>query len=156
VLTEHAAVDDVADHVLVNDLTDAQLDQTIGEQNARALLDVLCQSLEGGADQLGGARNLTRGDRQPFAFLQQNRLAILQIARADLRALQIAQDADLLVLFAAHLADQAQQCGLFLVHTMREVQAENVDTSANQLAQHRLCVGSRAEGCNNLRAALGG
>ena len=36
---------------LAVDLVDAQLDQAVGEQNARALLDVLRQRLEGGAHQ---------------------------------------------------------------------------------------------------------
>ena len=39
VFAEHAAVDDIAGHVFAADLVDAQLDEPIGEQNARALLD---------------------------------------------------------------------------------------------------------------------
>ena len=36
---QHAAVDDVADHVIAVDLVHAELDEAVGEQNARALLD---------------------------------------------------------------------------------------------------------------------
>ena len=51
VFAQHAAVDDLADHVVALHLVDAQLDQAVGEQNARALLDVFRQGLEGGAHQ---------------------------------------------------------------------------------------------------------
>ncbi len=50
VLAQHAAVDDLADHVVADHFVDAQLDEPVGEQNARALLDIFREGLEGGAD----------------------------------------------------------------------------------------------------------
>ena len=51
VLAQHAAVDDLADDVFAVDAVDAQLDQTVREQNAGAGFEVLRQRLEGGADE---------------------------------------------------------------------------------------------------------
>jgi hypothetical protein len=82
---------------------DAQLDEAVGEQNARALLDVFRQGLEGGADQGCGAGNIARRDGEPLAGLEQHRLVIFQLGGADLGSLQVAQDAQRLALFAAHL-----------------------------------------------------
>ena len=48
---QHAAVDDVADHVFAGDLVHAQLDEAVGKQNPRALLDVFGEGLESGAHQ---------------------------------------------------------------------------------------------------------
>ncbi len=48
---QHAAVDDVADHVAAEDLVDAELDEAVGEQDARALFDVFSEGFERGANQ---------------------------------------------------------------------------------------------------------
>ncbi len=66
VFAQHAAVDDLADHIVAEHFVNAQLDQAVGEQNARALLDVFRQGLEGGADQGSGSRNFARGDGEPL------------------------------------------------------------------------------------------
>ncbi len=50
VLAQHAAVDDIAGHVFAVDFVDAQLDEPVGEQNARALFHIFGEGLEGGAD----------------------------------------------------------------------------------------------------------
>jgi aminoglycoside phosphotransferase (APT) family kinase protein len=79
VFAQQAAVDDLADHVVALHLVDAQLDQPVGEQNARALFDVFRQGFEGGSHQRGRARNLARRNRQPPAGLEQHGLVILQL-----------------------------------------------------------------------------
>ena len=39
---------------------DAQFDEAVGEENARALLDVFSESFKCGADQRCGSRNIAR------------------------------------------------------------------------------------------------
>ncbi len=50
VFAEFAAVDDFADDVSAVDFVDAKLDEAVGEQDARALLHIFREGLEGGAD----------------------------------------------------------------------------------------------------------
>ena len=57
-------------------------------------LQVLRQRLEGGAHQRGRALHIARRDRQPLAGHQLHRLVVLQPAGADLRPLQVGQNAD--------------------------------------------------------------
>ena len=59
---EQAAVDDFADDVFALDLDDVQLDESVGEQDAGAGLEVFSKRGEDGADALGGALDVVRGD----------------------------------------------------------------------------------------------
>ena len=65
VFAQHAAVDDLANHVGADHFVHAQLDQSVGEQNARALLNVFRQRLESRAHQRCRSRNIARSDGQP-------------------------------------------------------------------------------------------
>ena len=56
------------------DFVDAQLDQAVGEQDARALLDVFGEGLESGAHERCGAGHVARGDGEPVAGLEQDGL----------------------------------------------------------------------------------
>ena len=132
----------------------AQLDQAVGEQNARALLDVFRQRLESGAHQRGRSRNLARGDGEASAGLEQHRLMIFQSGGADLGPLQIPENAQRLALFAAHLADQLDHRQLSLVGAVGEVQADHIDARAHQVADDRLGVRGRSESGNDLCTAL--
>ena len=132
----------------------AQLDQAVGEQNARALLHVFRQSLEGGAHQRCGARHIARRNGQPLAGLEQHRLVIFQLGGADLGPLQIAQDAQRLALLAAHLADHLDQRQLLLVGAVGKVQANHIHAGANQIAEDGLGVGGGAKRGDNFCAAL--
>jgi hypothetical protein len=123
---------------------DAQLDQAVGEQNARALLDVFSQRLEGGAHQRCRARNVARRDGEPLAGLEQHGLVIFQLRGADLGALQVAQNAQRLALFAAHLADHLDQRQLLLVRAVGKVEADHIDAGAHQIAEDGLGVRGRS------------
>ncbi len=138
-----------ADH-----LVHAQFDEAIGQQNARSLFDVFRECLECGADQRCSAGNLSRCNREALPSLEQHRLMILEFRRSYLWSLQVAQDAQRLVFFAADLADHLDECQLFLVGAMRKVEANNVDAGANQFAKYGLGIGRRTESRNNFRTAL--
>jgi len=140
VFAQKAAVDDFADHVAAFYLVDAQLDEPVGEQNARALLNVFRQGLEGGAHQRRRARNLARRNDELFAGLQQHGLMILQPGGANLGPLQVAQDAHRLALLQAHLADHLDQRQLLLLSAVGKVQARHIDARANQITEDRLGV----------------
>jgi len=60
---------------------------------------------------------------------------VLELAGADLGSLQIAEDTERLALLAADLADHLDQGQLLLVGSMREVQADNIDACADQVAE---------------------
>jgi len=51
---------------------DAQLNEAVRKQDARALLNIFGQRLEGGAHQAGRAANLARRNHQLLASLQQH------------------------------------------------------------------------------------
>ena len=154
VLAEHAAVDDIAGHVLAVHFVDAQLDEPIGEQNARALLHVFSKGLEGGAHQRRRAQHLARRDDEPVAGFEQHGLMILEQPGANLGPLQIAQDAQRLALFLAQLADLLDDSGLAFVAAVGEVEPDHVNAGADQVANHGLSVGGGPERGDNLGAAL--
>ena len=64
-LAEHAAIDDFAFHILAVNGAHPEFDQTIGEEDPRAGLDVLGQGLESGRDQVRGSGNIARSNGEP-------------------------------------------------------------------------------------------
>ena len=90
---QHAAVNDIADNFCSRDLVDAQLDESVGEQDARALFNVFRQGFERSADERGGAQHVARRDCEPVTGLQEHRLMIFEQRGANLGPLQITQNA---------------------------------------------------------------
>src|ERR1700734_2686672 len=84
---EHAAVDDIANDIVAENLMNAQFDEAVGEQNARALFHIFSQRLEGGSDCRSSSRYVARRDREFVAALEQHRLMILKQPGTDLRSL---------------------------------------------------------------------
>ncbi len=109
VLAEHAAVDDLADDVGALDVVDVKFDEAVGEQDAGAGLEVLGERLEGGADESGGAFDLAGCDGEELACDELDGLVSLELAGADLGALQVGEDADRLALFLRDLPHHADQ-----------------------------------------------
>ena len=70
--------------------------------------------------------------------------------------MQVAEDAERLVLFAAHLANHLDQGELFFVRAVGEIQSDNIDSRAHQIAKHRLGVRGGSKCGNDLGAALDG
>ena len=132
---------------------DAQLDEAVGEQDAGAGLEVFGERLEGGADERGGAFDLARGDGEALAGDQQHGLVVLQLAGADLRALQVGEDADGLAFFAGDVAHHLDQLGLLRMGAVREVEAGDVESGADELAEDFGSAGGGPEGGDDLGAA---
>ena len=94
-----------------------------------------------------------RRDGQALPCHKQNRLAINQLAGANLGSLQVGKDADGLAFARAHLAHHADQVGLLLVRAVRKIQARHIKPGAHQLAKH-VCSGtSRTKRPDDLCAA---
>ena len=105
VLAEHAAVDDLALDVFAGNLEDAQLDEAVGEENARAGLEVFGEGGKGGGDDGGGAEDIARGDGEALAGFELNGDTVLEAAGANLGTLEVAEDAD------AAAALRGRSCG---------------------------------------------
>src|SRR5438067_13396593 len=93
-LAEHTAVDDFAFNILAVNGAHSEFDQAIGEEDARAGLDVLGQGLESGRDQVRGAGNVARSNGEPRSRLDGNGRAVFEAAGPELGSLQVLEDAD--------------------------------------------------------------
>ncbi len=154
VLAQRAAVDDLADDVVAVDGADVELDQAVGEQDARSGLEVFGQRGEGGADFLCGALHLVRRDGERLAGDQLHGLVVDELAGANLRALQVGEDADGLALGGCDAAYHLDQFGLLRVAAVREVEAGDVYSLANEPAKYVGGAARRSERGNDLCAAV--
>ena len=154
ILAKHTSIDHFADHIGILDLAHPQFNQTIREQEARALLEVLRQCLEGGANKVRCSNYVSRGDHQHLPRPQQDGDFVLESPGADLWTLKIAHDADPLALLHGHRADHLDQFQLLGVCSMREVETGHIKARTHQLAEHRFAVGSWTKCCNNLGSSL--
>ncbi len=155
VLAEHAAVDDLADDVDAFDVLDAELDEAVGEQDAGAGLEVFGEGLEDGADEGGGAFDLARGDGEAFAGDELDGLVVLELAGANLGALQVGEDADGLAFLLCDGAHHLDELGLLGVGAVGEVEAGDVEAGADQLAEDVGGAAGGAERGDDLGAAVG-
>ncbi len=115
---------------------------------------IFSERLECGADQRCGARHIARRDGELVAGLEQHGLMILEQPGANLRPLQVGQDAERLVLFLAHLANFLDDGDFALVGAVRKIQADDIDAGADHVANHGLGVRGRPKRGDNLGAAL--
>ena len=105
------------------------------------------------AIRVDGPGNIARGNGQPLARLELHRDAVLQPAGADLRSLQIAQDANRLAFFARDLAHHFDQLELFRMGAVGKIEPGHIEPGAHQLAENRFGVTGRAQGGHNLGPA---
>jgi hypothetical protein len=133
----------------------AQFNQAVGKQNSRSLLYVFSECLKCSADQRCGTGNVAGRNGQSAARLQQYLLMIFKLGSSDFWSLEIAEDAQGFVLFAADLADHLNQCQFLFVSPVRKVEADNIDSGADEIAEDGFRVGRRPQSRNNLRASLG-
>src|ERR1035438_4672234 len=153
VLAEHAAVDDFALDLFAGDLENAELDEAVGEENARAGLEVFGEGGEGGGDDGGGAEDVTGSDGEALAGLELNGDAIFEAAGADLGTLEIAEDADIFVFFAGDLADHFDELEFFGEGAVGEIEAGDIEAGAEQLTEDGFAGGSRPQRGDNFGAA---
>ena len=104
-------------------MLDVEFDEAVGEQDAGAGLEIFGERLEGGADERGGAFDLAGRDGEALAGDQLDGLVVLELAGADLGALQVGEDADGLAFFARDRADHLDELGLLGVGAVGEVEA---------------------------------
>jgi len=136
VLAQHAAIDDLALHIFTGNFDHAQLNQAVGKQNPRPRLQVFRKRGKGGRDHRGSAQDIPRGDGQALPGLQLYRDPVLEPAGANLGSLQIAQDADALVLFARDFAHHLDELQLLRQRAVGEIEPGNVEAAANQFAKN--------------------
>src|SRR5699024_6768913 len=86
---------DDGDHVGVGDLGDAHGDLAVVDEQHVTRAAVPRQALEGGGDALAGALDVLGGDGEGLADLELVR-TVGEPAQADLRALEVDQDGDVL------------------------------------------------------------
>ncbi len=100
------------------------------------------------------ARHFARRDDEAVAGLEQYGLMILEQPGADLGPLQVAQDAQRLALFLAHLADFLDDGDFALVRAVGKIEPDDVNAGVDHGANHGLRVGGGPECGDNLGAAL--
>ena len=112
-----------------------ELNESVGQEDAGAGLEVFGECGEDGADALGGALDVVRGDGDVAAGDELDRDAVFEAAGADLGTLQVSKDADGLTELLGDGAHHADELGFLLVRAVREVEAGDVETSTNQLTE---------------------
>ena len=153
VLAQHAAVDDLALRVLPVNGQHVQLNQSVGEQNARPRLQIFRQRGKGGGDESIGAGDIAGSNGEPLSRLKLHRDAVLQPAGADLGSLQIAQDTDRLAFFGRDLTHHLDQLELFRLGAVGEVKPGDIEAGADQFAEDRFVVTGGAKRSDNLGPA---
>ena len=154
VVGEHAALDDHARHISVGHVGDLEADLAVVDEDPQAGSNVTGQAGIRRADLLDVARNLTVGDGEGRALLQEHG-TISESSGADLGALQVHEDAHGTLLGVAgrpHIAVDLLVHGVF---TVAEVESGHVHPGADELSNVLGGRGGRAEGADDLGAAHG-
>ena len=146
---EHAGADAVA-----FDRQHFDRHQAVVEQQRVARMHVVDQAQVADAD-LAGVTRRRVGTAQQVELVagDQRHLATGELFDADLRALQVGQDADFAALFGRGFAHRRHPRRVLFGRAVGEVQAHHVDAGAHQAGKHARCVGGRAEGGEDLGAA---
>ncbi len=146
-----ADLDDGLD-LLAHHALDLQHDQAVVEQQQVTGADVARQLLVIQADALLVAQLAASIQREAVAGVQRD-LAALELADADLRALQIGHDADLAAHPTRRLAHQLGACHVVLRGAVREIQPHHVDPRRDHARQDLQRIGRRAERSDDLGGA---
>ena len=144
VIGDRAALDDLADHVVILDSLADQRDLAVVDKQAVARLRVPGQALVGGGDAVVGALDVLHGDANGLAGRPVG-LVLGEAAEADLRALQVGQDADRLPGFRRGVADPLVILLMISVFSVGKVQARDIHARVDQSANRILIGHSWAE-----------
>ena len=104
-------------------------------------------------DRLGVAVAAAGNEADQFAGAHLD-AAVLDGADADLRALQVLQDADRAADIVLEVADGLVYRGMILVEAVRKVQPEDIDAGQKQAAKHFGAGTCRADRCHDLGAPV--
>ena len=139
-------------HLAPAHLRHLEHDLAVVEQEQRSLVDVLWQLLVVQAHTLA-ITDFGGGVEDEVLALLERHLAVLELADADLRALQVAEDGDGAAGLRRELLDE--RGALFVVgrDAMREIEPHHVDARADHALEHGGFGGGGTEGCYDLRTA---
>ena len=115
---------------------DRQAQQAVVEEQRVAGPHVARQLLVVEADALARAELGPGGVEDELLAGDERRLAAFDLADADLRALQVGHDRDLLADLGRDLADQRRAVDVVLRRAVREVEAHHVDAGADHPLEH--------------------
>ena len=135
-LAECAAVHHFANHLPVAHLLDAQLDQSVREQNAVTAVHLTRQCRERGAHARGIAQHFGGGNNELLAGPQHHRPATRERSGANFRPLQIRQNRNRFFMFPGGGANHREILRVLLVRAVREIQARHVHPGREKLVDH--------------------
>ncbi len=145
---EHFRVDGVVD-----DTQHFQGDQAIVEQQGVARVHVVHQAEIADADAVRVAwRGIGAADQVEAGASLERHLAGGETLDADLRPLQVGEDADFAALLRRCRTHRRHACRLLLGRAMGKIQAHDVDAGADEIIEHTGDIGGRAEGGQDLGA----
>src|SRR2546429_453376 len=134
-LAECAAVHNLADHLALAHLLDAQLDEAVRKENTVARMNFPGQAREGCADARGIAENFGGSDGEPLPGAQHHRPATRQRPGADFRSLKVGQNRNRLFVFAGGRANQREVLCVLYVCAVREIQPCHVHPRREQRSE---------------------
>src|SRR5690606_26224367 len=134
---------------------DAQLEAPVVEQQGVADLDVVDEALVGDPDALDVAGAVVVGGEVEGGALLQGDLALGEAHHADLRPLQVLQDAHREAELLGDGTDVEDGLPVQLLVAVREVDAEDVHARLQQLRDPLALVRGRPQGRDDAGAAVG-
>ena len=152
-LAQHAAVDDVAEHIFAADTADAQFDQSVAEQDAGTSRELAAEIGKRGGNARGCARYILWRDGYHRTGFQQDGFVTLQWSGADFRALEVLEDADRASLAFSGAAQALDIVGVIFVGAVRKIEACDVHAKAEQVAHRDFGVAGGTDGADDFRAA---
>ena len=153
VFAQSSAVQDVADNVFAAHGAHAQFDQAVAQQNARAGGNFAGEIGKGGGNAGRSAGDVARGDDHGRTAFELDGFVALQASSADLRALQILENADGAIFLLGGEAQALDVVGVVFVGAVGKIQAGNVHAEAKQVAHGGLRVAGGADGADDFGAA---
>ena len=150
---EQSAIQNVANHVVAAHGANPQLNKSVAQQNLCAGAELGSETGERGGNTSGRARDIPRCDDDGAAGFQQNRFAAFQASGADLRTLQILENADGAMFAFRHAAQALDIAGVIFVGAVGKVEAGDVHAQAQQVAHGSLGVAGGTDGADDFGAA---
>ena len=138
--------------VLTRDRHSPQLDLAVVDQQPVTDADIARQTFERRRHDVLGAIDVPRGDREGVAVLQLHR-TVGEPAGADLRTLQVAQDAHGPTRLVGGITDRDVSLLVIRVLTVRQIQSRDVQTGLHQLEGSFRPISGRTEGGHNFGAS---
>ena len=147
-VADGAAGDDFAAGGDAIGFEDAELHAAVGDENGITGFDVAGKVGVGGGSGLVIAFDLFGGDGED-GFFGEETTAVFEGAEADLRTLQIEQDAGMDFEFRRERAHPIDAAGMVILGAVGSVESKNIDARFEKVAENGFGIGGRAEGGND-------